>query len=170
MVPASAPIAAGAAEKLAAAEAQGSPQVQPEATQPQSFHVFVNTPHQSVIRLEQVNTGDTVASIRQLLLEIPETCFYTSYTLHLLPPAGSAAAKGAVSVELNDFAEIASLEAMVPGARIAMALAPYTVREARRHVRRLREVLSAPPVAPITADDPTPAPRPTGCPPRTQSS
>ena len=69
-----------------------------------------------------------------------------------MPDAVAAATAAGMSVdsaselELSDFAELAQLPGMVPGAKMRMVLAPYTVRTARRQVRRLREVLERPDV------------------------
>ena len=67
--PADPPVGGADVAKQAARAAQGAEaEVQPEAPpQQQVFHVYVTTPHRSTVRLDQVNTGDTVASIRQLL-------------------------------------------------------------------------------------------------------
>mmetsp|Transcript_922 Transcript_922/g.1478 ORF Transcript_922/g.1478 Transcript_922/m.1478 type:complete len:1243 (+) Transcript_922:286-4014(+) len=110
-----------------------------------------------------VNSGDTIMDIRQFLSEAPETCHATHYVLRH---------EGA---EVNDFTEVAALielqqathhtngaikEEANGGSKekksectvlLAMAEGCYDERSSKAHVRRLRQLMTAPLVTPGSA-------------------
>jgi protein TIF31 len=104
------------------------------------FSVLVECPQEVVVRVDNVNSADTVMSIRQLLSEIPEVCFYTCYVLVLKNDDGT-------TTTLNDYIEITEYPGLRAGVRISMEAERYDVRKARLHVRCLRQIMVNPPVA-----------------------
>jgi len=111
-----------------------------------------------------VNSGDTIMDVRQFLSESPETCHVSHFVLRH---------DGA---EVNDFTEIAALieleeepaAAVPPSAKnangtsqrkpaaekkiqMAMAEGCYDERSSKAHVRRLRQLMTAPQVTPGSA-------------------
>ena len=69
---------------------------------------------------------ELVQEIHQLLMDREETCHRTCFSLHL---------NGQV---LDNFAELKSVEGLKEGSVLKVVEEPYTVREARIHVRHLR--------------------------------
>ncbi|GMF42961.1 unnamed protein product [Phytophthora fragariaefolia] len=115
----------------------------------QTFSLLVAPPAakgaQSV-RLESVSPADTVVALRQLLAEFPALACYTCYRLEARSPAGDA------WQPLNDFVELAEYESVADGATLRMVLDKYDARKVRGHVRRLRDVLSNPPIPQAAAE------------------
>jgi hypothetical protein len=109
-----------------------------EDVEPTIFSVVVHTPHNSTIRLNHVNSADTVMSMKQLLSEVPEVCFYTCFTLTIRNETGD-------DTPLNDYVELEEYPEVREGAEITMRIQKYTVREGRLHIRRLRSILKSPP-------------------------
>jgi protein TIF31 len=104
------------------------------------FSVLVECPHNVVVRVENVNSADTVMSIRQLLSEMPDVCYYTCYVLVLKNEDGT-------TTKLNDYIEITDYPGLRAGARLCMEAERYDVRKARLHVRCLRQIMVNPPIA-----------------------
>ena len=122
-----------------------------EDVEPTIFSVVVHTPHNSTIRLNHVNSADTVMSMKQLLSEVPEVCFYTCFTLTIRNETGD-------DTPLNDYVELEEYPEVREGAEITMRIQKYTVREGRLHIRRLRSILKSPPVPPSPRSGPAPVP------------
>ncbi|XP_065054486.1 clustered mitochondria protein homolog [Rhopilema esculentum] len=78
----------------------------------------------------QISNHDTVQEIRQVVLDRPESCFRTCFSLQL---NGN---------RLDDFVELHTVEDMKEDAVVKVVDEPYSVREARIHIRRLRDLLS----------------------------
>ena len=111
----------------------------------------------TVVRFEGIPIGsDAAASVRQMLAEHPQTCSLTAYRLEL--ECGAPAAPR-VCVPFTDLTDsVAMADALLAeGARniVRVACENYTVRSARAHVRRFREVLQRPPVQPHRLQLPT---------------
>ena len=74
---------------------------------------------------------ELVQEIHQLLMDREETCHRTCFSLQL---AGNT---------LDNFAELKSIEGLSDGAVLKVVEEPYTVREARIHVRHVRDLLKS---------------------------
>ena len=64
------------------------------------------------------------------MLDRPESCFRTCFSLHLN------------GTRLDDFVELHTIKDMKEDAAVKVVDEPYSVREARIHIRRLRDLLS----------------------------
>ncbi|XP_078166356.1 tetratricopeptide repeat (TPR)-containing protein isoform X2 [Carex rostrata] len=92
---------------------------------------------QSGEKLElQLSPGDSVMDVRQFLLDAPETCFYTCYTLVLHSKDGSLH-------PMEDYNEISEVADITTGG-CSLELIPklYDERSIRHHVKRSRDLLS----------------------------
>ena len=81
--------------------------------------------------LFQVSSMELVQEIHQLLMDREETCHRTCFSLQL---NGNT---------LDNFAELKSIEGLTDGAVLKVVEEPYTVREARIHVRHVRDLLKS---------------------------
>jgi len=79
----------------------------------------------------QVSSMELVQEIHQLLMDREETCHRTCFSLQL---NGNT---------LDNFAELKSIEGLSDGAVLKVVEEPYTVREARIHVRHVRDLLKS---------------------------
>jgi len=78
----------------------------------------------------QLTNHDTVQDIRQVILERPEICFRTCYSLHL------------DGTRLDDFMELHDIPNLTEDSVIKVVDEPYSIREVRIHIRRLRDLLA----------------------------
>lgn len=74
---------------------------------------------------------ELVQEIHQVLMDREETCHRTCFSLQLN------------GLTLDNFAELKSIEGLVDGADLKVIEEPYTVREARIHVRHVRDLLKS---------------------------
>lgn len=79
----------------------------------------------------QVSSMELVQEIHQLLMDREETCHRTCFSLQL---NGNT---------LDNFAELKSIEGLTDGVDLKVVEEPYTVREARIHVRHVRDLLKS---------------------------
>ncbi|CAL4122447.1 unnamed protein product [Meganyctiphanes norvegica] len=79
----------------------------------------------------QVSSMELVQEIHQLLMDREDTCHRTCFSLHL------------GELTLDNFAELKSIEGLKEGSVIKVQEDPYTVREARIHVRHVRDLLKS---------------------------
>uniref|UniRef100_UPI00358E5CE2 clustered mitochondria protein homolog isoform X2 n=1 Tax=Myxine glutinosa TaxID=7769 RepID=UPI00358E5CE2 len=79
----------------------------------------------------QVSSQEMVQEIHQVLMDREDTCHRTCFSLQL---------DGNV---LDNFAELKSITGLCEGAVIKVVEEPYTVREARIHVRHVRDLLKS---------------------------
>lgn len=79
----------------------------------------------------QVSSMELVQEIHQLLMDREDTCHRTCFSLQL------------DGVTLDNFAELKSIEGLKEGSVIKVVEEPYTVREARIHVRHVRDLLKS---------------------------
>uniref|UniRef100_A0A674EWB5 Clustered mitochondria protein homolog n=1 Tax=Salmo trutta TaxID=8032 RepID=A0A674EWB5_SALTR len=77
----------------------------------------------------QVSPQEMVQEIHQVLMDREDTCHRTCFSLQL---------DGNV---LDNFAELKSIEGLQEGSLLKVVEEPYTVREARIHVRHIRDLL-----------------------------
>lgn len=78
-----------------------------------------------------VSTMELVQEIHQLLMDREETCHRTCFSLQL------------DGVTLDNFAELKSIENLQEGSVVKVVEEPYTMREARIHVRHIRDLLKS---------------------------
>ncbi|KAJ0063511.1 hypothetical protein NL108_002680 [Boleophthalmus pectinirostris] len=79
----------------------------------------------------QVSPQEMVQEIHQVLMDREDTCHRTCFSLQL---------DGNV---LDNFAELKSIEGLQEGSMLKVVEEPYTVREARIHVRHIRDLLKS---------------------------
>ncbi|KAF0291263.1 Clustered mitochondria [Amphibalanus amphitrite] len=79
----------------------------------------------------QVSSMELVQEIHQLLMDREDTCHRTCFSLQL---DGNT---------LDNFAELKTIEGLKDGSIIRVVEEPYTVREARIHVRHVRDLLKS---------------------------
>ncbi|XP_070572300.1 clustered mitochondria protein homolog [Ptychodera flava] len=79
----------------------------------------------------QVGSQEMVHELHQLLMDKEETCHRTCFTLQM---------DGNV---LDNFTELRNIEGLTDGSVIKVVEEPYTVREARIHVRHVRDLLKS---------------------------
>ncbi|KAG7163604.1 Clustered mitochondria protein-like, partial [Homarus americanus] len=79
----------------------------------------------------QVSSMELVYEIHQLLMDREDTCHRTCFSLHLNGQT------------LDNFAELKTIEGLKEGSIIKVQEDPYTVREARIHVRHVRDLLKS---------------------------
>lgn len=79
----------------------------------------------------QLSSMELVQEIHQLLMDREDTCHRTCFTLQL---------DGAT---LDNFAELKTIEGLKNGSTIKVVEEPYTMREARIHVRHVRDLLKS---------------------------
>lgn len=74
---------------------------------------------------------ELVQEIHQLLMDREDTCHRTCFSLQL------------DGTTLDNFAELKNIEGLKEGANIKVVEEPYTMREARIHVRHVRDLLKS---------------------------
>ncbi|XP_043254445.1 clustered mitochondria protein homolog isoform X2 [Colletes gigas] len=79
----------------------------------------------------QVSSMELVQEIHQLLMDREDTCHRTCFSLQL---DGNT---------LDNFAELKNIEGLKDGSMIKVVEEPYTMREARIHVRHVRDLLKS---------------------------
>ncbi|XP_078080887.1 clustered mitochondria protein homolog isoform X3 [Mustelus asterias] len=79
----------------------------------------------------QVSPQEMVQEIHQVLMDREDTCHRTCFSLQL---------DGNV---LDNFSELKSIEGLQEGSSLKVVEEPYTVREARIHVRHIRDLLKS---------------------------
>uniref|UniRef100_A0A8C4Z8F0 Clustered mitochondria protein homolog n=1 Tax=Gadus morhua TaxID=8049 RepID=A0A8C4Z8F0_GADMO len=94
------------------------------------FNVKIQAPGTEPFDL-QVSPQEMVQEIHQVLMDREDTCHRTCFSLQL---------DGNV---LDNFAELKSIEGLQEGSQLKVVEEPYTVREARIHVRHIRDLLKS---------------------------
>ncbi|XP_045772726.1 clustered mitochondria protein homolog [Maniola jurtina] len=79
----------------------------------------------------QVSSMELVQEIHQVLMDREDTCHRTCFSLQL------------DGVTLDNFAELKNIEGLKEGSVIKVVEEPYTMREARIHVRHVRDLLKS---------------------------
>lgn len=92
--------------------------------------VHIQSPGAELLSL-QVSAMELVQEIHQLLMDREDTCHRTCFSLQL------------DGVTLDSFAELKSVEGLKDGSVIKVVEEPYTMREARIHVRHVRDLLKS---------------------------
>lgn len=94
------------------------------------FNVKVSVPGLDQFTI-QVSAMELVQEIHQLLMDREDTCHRTCFSLQLN------------GVTLDNFAELKTVEGLKEGSVLKVVEEPYTVREARIHVRHVRDLLKS---------------------------
>ncbi|XP_052075610.1 clustered mitochondria protein homolog [Mytilus californianus] len=95
------------------------------------FNVKIVVPGMSE-RIElPVSSMELVQEIHQVLMDREDTCHRTCFSIQL------------DGTTLDNFAELKSIESLKEGSIIKVVEEPYTVREARIHVRHIRDLLKS---------------------------
>lgn len=81
--------------------------------------------------LAQVSSQEQVQDVRQSIVELPGTFQYTSFHLEHN------------GTRINDFVELSEVQDLKPDAEVVLVEDPYTEKEARMHLVRIRELIGA---------------------------
>ena len=101
-----------------------------EIVQDVGFSVQILSPGIEALTI-QVSSMELVQEIHQLLMDREDTCHRTCFSLQL------------DGVTLDNFAELKNIEGLKEGSIIKVVEEPYTMREARIHVRHVRDLLKS---------------------------
>ncbi|XP_055594230.1 clustered mitochondria protein homolog [Uranotaenia lowii] len=101
-----------------------------EIMQDTGFTVQILSPGVEPLEI-QVSSMELVQEIHQLLMDREDTCHRTCFSLQL------------DSATLDNFAELKNIEGLKEGSVIKVVEEPYTMREARIHVRHVRDLLKS---------------------------
>lgn len=92
-----------------------------------AFNVVIQAPNLEPFEI-QVSSTELVQEIHHLLMDREDTCHRTCFSLQL------------DNVTLDNFAELKNIEGLAEGSIIKVVEEPYTVREARIHLRHVRDL------------------------------
>lgn len=92
--------------------------------------VHIQSPGAELLQI-QLSSMELVQEIHQLLMDREDTCHRTCFSLQL------------DGVTLDNFAELKTVEGLKQGSVIKVVEDPYTMREARIHVRHVRDLLKS---------------------------
>lgn len=101
-----------------------------EIIQDVGFSVHILSPGVEPLMI-QVSSMELVQEIHQLLMDREDTCHRTCFSLQL------------DGVTLDNFAELKNIEGLKEGSTVKVVEEPYTMREARIHVRHVRDLLKS---------------------------
>ncbi|KHN83700.1 Clustered mitochondria -like protein [Toxocara canis] len=93
-----------------------------------TFRVQIHAPGAEPFDL-QVNSNEMVQELHQVLLERESTCHRTCFSLQLN------------GVSLDHFTELKNISGLREGSVLKVVEEPYTTREARIHIRHVRELI-----------------------------
>ncbi|GFS12676.1 clustered mitochondria protein homolog [Elysia marginata] len=94
------------------------------------FNVKIAAPNLDVFELP-VSSMELVQEIHQVLMDREDTCQRTCFSLQL------------DGQTMDNFSELKSIEGLKEGSTIKVVEEPYTVREARIHVRHVRDLMKS---------------------------
>ena len=95
------------------------------------FQVTVKLPHAPYKQTITVTSQEQVQDVRQSIVETPDTFQYTCFHLEHN------------GQRINDFVELSEVKELKPDDEIVLVEDPYTEKEARLHVIRIRELIGA---------------------------
>lgn len=101
-----------------------------EMYQDTGITVHIQSPNTDLLSI-QVSSMELVQEIHQLLMDREDTCHRTCFSLQL------------DGITLDNFAELKNIEGLKDGSVIKVVEEPYTMREARIHVRHVRDLLKS---------------------------
>ena len=95
------------------------------------FQIKVNLPHQPYEIPLVVSTQEQIQDLRQSIMESPGalqySCFHLEYN----------------GERINDFIELSEVKGLAAGSELKLVEDPYTEKEARTHLIRIREIIGA---------------------------
>lgn len=95
-----------------------------------AFNVCIQCPNLEPFEI-QVSPTELVQEIHHLLMDREDTCHRTCFSLQL------------EGITLDNFVELKSIEGLKEGSVIKVVEEPYTVREARIHLRHVRDLIKS---------------------------
>ncbi|KAK2630242.1 hypothetical protein QTJ16_001062 [Diplocarpon rosae] len=95
------------------------------------FQLTVNLPHEPKKLQIMVSSQEPIHDVRQSVIETPGTFQYSCFHLEH---------KGQ---RINDFIQLSEIEGLTPESELTLVEDPYTEKEARLHVVRVRELVGA---------------------------
>lgn len=95
-----------------------------------AFSVTIQCPNLEPFEI-QVSSTELVQEIHHLLMDREDTCHRTCFSLQL------------DGVTLDNFSELKNIEGLKEGSVIKVVEEPYTVREARIHLRHVRDLIKS---------------------------
>jgi len=95
-----------------------------------AFNVIIQCPNLDPFEI-QVSSTELVQEIHHLLMDREDTCHRTCFSLQV------------DGVTLDNFAELKNIEGLKEGSVIKVIEEPYTVREARIHLRHVRDLIKS---------------------------
>ncbi|KAL4991362.1 clustered mitochondria-domain-containing protein [Aspergillus falconensis] len=95
------------------------------------FQISVKLPHEPYKIQVMVSSQEQVQDVRQSIVELPGTFQYTCFHLEFN------------GKRINDFVELSEVSGLQADSEIVLVEDPYTEKDARMHVVRLRELLGA---------------------------
>lgn len=95
------------------------------------FQVTVKLPHRPYTQPVMVTHQEQVQDVRQSIVETPDTFQYTCFHLEH------------DGQKINDFVELSEVKGLKPNDELVLVEDPYTEKEARLHVIRIRELIGA---------------------------
>ncbi|KAK6353724.1 Intracellular distribution of mitochondria [Orbilia blumenaviensis] len=97
----------------------------------QMFQLVVKLPHHPFKIHVMVSTQEQVQDIRQSIIELPDTFQYSCFHLEHN------------GERINDFVELSDVPGITPDSELVLVEDPYTEKEARIHLLRVRELIGA---------------------------
>ncbi|EWC44027.1 TIF31-like protein [Drechslerella stenobrocha 248] len=97
----------------------------------QMFQLIVKLPHHPFKIHVMVSTQEQVQDIRQSIIELPDTFQYSCFHLEHN------------GERINDFVELSDVPGITPDSELILVEDPYTEKEARIHLLRIRELIGA---------------------------
>ncbi|MCJ1384694.1 Intracellular distribution of mitochondria [Xylographa soralifera] len=95
------------------------------------FQISVKLPHKPYQIPVTISTQEQVQDLRNSIVEFPDTFQYSCFHLEF---NGS---------RINDFVELSEVKELAPGAEMKLIEDPYTEKEARMHMIRVRDLIGA---------------------------
>lgn len=95
------------------------------------FQLNIKLPHAPYTMSLTVTSQEQIQDVRQSIVESPGTFQYTCFHLEH------------DGQRINDFIELSELRDLKPGSELVLVEDPYTEKEARMHVVRIRELIGA---------------------------
>ncbi|KAH8692711.1 putative eukaryotic translation initiation factor 3 subunit CLU1/TIF31 [Talaromyces proteolyticus] len=95
------------------------------------FQIAVKLPHEPYKIQVMVSSQEQVQDVRQSIVELPSTFQYTCFHLEFN------------GQRINDYIELSEVQGLKADSEITLVEDPYTEKEARMHVIRIRELVGA---------------------------
>ncbi|KAF2637322.1 hypothetical protein P280DRAFT_472472 [Massarina eburnea CBS 473.64] len=95
------------------------------------FSITIKLPHEPYEHAITIATQEQVQDLRQAIVEAPQLFQYSCFHLEL------------DGQRVNDFVELSDVPGLKPDAVLTLVEDPYTEKEARMHVIRIRELIGA---------------------------